>query len=159
MILSSLQQSESAMMEPGHSMGNQNQDILLLYGFILLILLILVITIVGSLIYFYYTGSLSFKRRKNENDESLKIINSETHSFTRISLPDVTLSPLERKVLETVISGHKIKQSDLPGLLNASKSKISESLSNLEKQRIIERYKSGRSLEIRYVYELPHPEG
>jgi uncharacterized membrane protein len=68
------------------------------------------------------------------------------------NLPDITLTPLEKRILETVIQGHKIKQSDLPHLLNSSKSKISEALSNLQEKRIIERFKSGRSLEIRYIY-------
>ena len=97
----------------------------------------------------FYTGKISL----HKNKELMNNISNEKTEITVINLPDMTLTPLEKKILETVVQGHKIKQSDLPKLLNSSKSKVSEALSNLEEKRVIERFKSGRSLEIRYTYK------
>ena len=51
-----------------------------------------------------------------------------------------------------MINGHKINQSDLPGLVNLSKAKVSDVLCKLEKKRVVQRVKAGRTLEIQYIY-------
>lgn len=68
-------------------------------------------------------------------------------------LPPVSLNPLERSILEQVITGHKVRQADLPSLVNSSKTQISKTRTSLEQRGIIKRIKNGRTLEILYNYE------
>ena len=145
MIFSNLLKQNSDMMNPGGH--NTNQDLILFIGLILILLIVVVLAVVIGLFYLYYTGKFSFQR----NIEKKSNIEEASNEF---KLPDITFTPLEKRILDTVFQGHKIKQSDHPSLLNSSKSKISEALSNLEEKRIIERFKSGRSLEIRYINEV-----
>ena len=137
-----------------------NQDTILLVTILLgLIIIILLGTIIGIL-YLFYTGRLHFTKRIRDSNDSVsdseaspKSLNQEGKFETPpIDLPPVNLNPLERKILEVVITGHNVLQSDLPDLVKSSKSKVSEALTNLEEKNLVQRFKSGRSLAVIYSY-------
>ena len=154
-ILASIQQS--GPMNSHMTSGSGNQDTILIITLILgLIILVLIGSIIG-IIYLFYTGRLSFSRKKSETYQKESSTGTNTSDLVVPSemLPDVSLTPLEKKIIEVVIAGHNVLQSDLPKLVDSSKSKVSEALSNLEDKKLIQRFKAGRSLTVKYVYQSP----
>ena len=149
-------------MMSGHNQNNNNQDLLYLLILLLLLLIILLIVLFFFLLYYLYYGRLPFKKYVLKNralDPNNKFTSDSTTGTSKdlvdtpSEFPPLTLTPLEKKIIELVWSSHKLTQADIPKLIHVSKSKVSEALSNLEEQRIIERFKAGRSLEIKYIYK------
>lgn len=149
----SLQQS--GQMTSHMATPNANQDVVLAITLILGLIVILLIAGIIILLYLFYTGRLTFAGRKKTIRSPAIESNPEPSEKNTINqqLPDVSLNPLERKILEVVMTSHNVLQSDLPALVNSSKSKVSEALSYLEDQKLIQRMKAGRSLTIQYIYE------
>lgn len=143
-------QMTSHMASPG------NQDTITTIIIILGLIIILLVVGIAVLLYLFYTGKISFsKKLKTRNQEATDQITMDTQSdiSKNMELPPVSLNPLERRIIEVVMNGHNVLQSDLPKLVNSSKSKVSEALSSLEEQKLIQRMKAGRTLTIKYIYE------
>jgi len=144
-------------------MTNQsgNQDLIFLITLILGLIVIALIGLIILFFYFFYTGRLHFSNQKYESridketqNETERVVESNGIKITSsIDLPPVNLNPLEKKILEVIITGHNVLQSDVPNLVQSSKSKVSEALTHLEEERLIQRVKAGRSLTIKYIYE------
>lgn len=139
-----------------------NDPILLSVFVVVVVALILVILILVALVILLATGRLQFTNhrlsRKQPSEDEVRAGEGLDQPEVKqakekvVELPDISLTPLERQVLEYVLSGHKVRQADLPQELGISKSKVSELLGGLEERRIIQRVKAGRTLEIRYIY-------
>lgn len=155
----SLQQS--GQMSGHMTSSNGSQDTVLIVTLILGLIIIVLLVAIMILLYLFYTGRLRFSKTKSEDPFENVEMNSEKadqdpyqdYSQNEIDLPPVSLIPLEKKILEVVISGHNVLQSDLPDLVKSSKSKVSEALTKLEEKHLIQRTKSGRSLTVTYIYK------
>ena len=152
-ILASIQQS--GPMNSHMTSGSGNQDTILIITLILGLIILVLIGLVIGIIYLFYTGRMSFSRKKSETDQQVSTNGTSTSDgmISSEMLPDVSLTPFEKKIIEVVIAGHNVLQSDLPKLVDSSKSKVSEALSNLEDKKLIQRFKAGRSLTIKYIFE------
>lgn len=159
-MVSILSLQQTGQMSGHMTSQSSNQDTILLVTILLgLIIIVLLGTIVGIL-YLFYTGRLHFTKRTRESiniasdskNSSKPLDKEESLDKLPIDLPPVNLNPLERKILEVVMTGHNVLQSDLPDLVKSSKSKVSEALTNLEEKNLVQRFKSGRSLAVIYSY-------
>lgn len=154
MSINSLLQDSSQM--SNHMAGvNNNQDTIFLIAFILIVLIVALIGIIIAFFYFLYTGKIVLGGKKTTTNkfDNQDYPEGPIKSLATQELPPVSLNPLERRIIEVVMNGHNVLQSDLPSLVNSSKSKVSEALSYLEDQKLIQRIKAGRSLSIQYIYE------
>ncbi len=162
-MVSILSVQQSGQMS-GHMTGQSgNQDIILFVTLILGLVIIALVVAFISLFYLFYTGRITFAKKNSVLKNSQNLFDAENddkeqsrlNKTEKVELPNVSLTPLERKIIEVVQSGHNVLQSDLPNLVNSSKSKVSEALTNLEEKKLIQRFKSGRSLTIKYIFENP----
>jgi uncharacterized membrane protein len=151
-LLSNIQQT--GQMSGHMPQPNGNQDLIFTITIILGLIVITLVGLIVGLIYLIYTGRIHFTNKKTipEKAEKLEEKNKIIDENLAPELPPVSLTPLERKIIEVVLTGHNVLQSDVPNLVNASKSKVSEALTNLEEKKLIQRYKAGRSLTIKYIY-------
>ena len=138
-----------------------NQETIFLITLILGLIIVALLAAIFILIYLFYTGRIHFTKNPKEpsttigSNQGQEKVSTEYQekNIEKTELPPVSLNPLERKILEVIITGHNVLQSDLPKLVNSSKSKVSEALTNLEEKKLIQRYKAGRSLTIKYTYQ------
>ncbi len=135
--------------------SNSNQQTIFIITVLLGLIVLALIGVIIIFLYLFYTGRLSFSKKNVEqvSDESETINSSDEIQDITDKLPPVSLTPLEKKIIEVVIAGHNVLQSDIPGLVNSSKSKVSEALGQLEEKKLVQRYKAGRSLTVKYVYQ------
>lgn len=68
-----------------------------------------------------------------------------------IVLPDDEFSINEEKVLTEIIRRGTVKQSDLPNLVDLSRSNVSEVITRLEKREYIKKVRRGRTFLIEYI--------
>lgn len=138
--------------------SSSNQQTILIVTVLLGLIVLALIAVIIIFLYLFYTGRLSFARGHNEQPkvESKNITETEERQVTEDMLPPVSLTPLEKKIIQAVIAGHNVLQSDLPNLVNSSKSKVSEALGQLEEKKLVQRYKAGRSLTVKYIYQAPN---
>ena len=141
----------------GHMTNSSgNQDTILIITIVLGLIILLLVGLLITAVYLFYTGRISFSRKKTMVNDLVQNSESDANSTSSIQdleLPPISLTPLERKIVEVVLTGHNVLQSELPGLVKSSKSKVSEALSQLEEKKVIQRFKAGRSLTIQYTYQ------
>ena len=134
---------------------SNNQQTIFIITVLLGLIVLALIAVIIIFLYLFYTGRLSFSKNKDDQPkiESETITETTGEQVTADMLPPMSLTPLEKKIIEVVIAGHNVLQSDLPNLVNSSKSKVSEALGQLEEKKLVQRYKAGRSLTVKYIYQ------
>ncbi len=68
-----------------------------------------------------------------------------------IMLPEDDFSTNEEKVLTEIIRRGTVKQSELPNLVDLSRSNVSEVITRLEQREYIKKVRKGRTFLIEYI--------